>query len=141
MLDTTDEALSPDELKKLRDIGFSAEMVAICRQDPEIVGKSRNSTREVAHMVLARTEMADEDRYDWAVSRHGHFFGALAEGDLERALARADVTNTRLLLATFGRAYLIERVVSEVGTSIQSREEATRWVDGTIERLGDGILL
>lgn len=121
--------LSETELRRLREAGVSAEFMAVVQTDPEEVGRSRNSARERARQML-RTTPDDTHPEDLPLDRYtGDYARALREGNLGEAFIKADIANTRILVALFGREYLTERIAAEDG----DYEYAKRYVDQNIE--------
>ncbi len=139
MSKTDTKRLSTEELDRLRQADVSPEFMAIVRRGPETVGKQRNSTREEARKMLRTTPRDMQASEDLPVRKQGgHYFQALRRGEVGEAFFRADITNTRLMLDTFGRDYIIERMVAE---GEKSPEGAARYVDEQIDRFGDGLIL
>lgn len=137
MPEQDDKRLTMDELDALRDAGFSPEFLTVVRRDPETVGEQRNSAREGARQLLRTDYGPDLERFEDATERKGDYFQRLAQGELAEAFYHADIANTRLLLDTFGRDYLIERLID--GDS-RDPESSARYVDERIDNYGDGII-
>lgn len=128
--------LTDEELKRLRTAEPEPELVAIVRRDPEAIGETRNSARE-----LVRTHLRGEpDLSDLGLRNRletgGHFFGALLDGNLGEAFIRADVSNVRLVLDTFEPAYIEECLIHEEDFS---PEKAKRYLGERIKLYGDKL--
>lgn len=137
MAETQNKRLELDELAVLRDLGASPAFLTVARRDPETIGERRNSAREAARQALRACEDPGDLTREELEGRGGHYFGALLDGEIAEAWFRADITNTRILLDTFGRDYLIERIIAEDG---REPEAAARHVDERVDEYGDGIL-
>jgi len=130
--------LTTEEMDRLRTADVSPELLTIVRRDPETLGHERNSARAQVRSAL-RNRHPEAEGDDLRLNdRGGHYFGALRDGDIGGAFIRADIANTRLLLDTFDRDYLIESLIDGEGWS---SERAARYVDERISEYGDGILL
>lgn len=130
MSESDTKRLSTEELDRLRQADVSPELLTVARQDPEAVGKKRNSAREqMRKMLRAREDTTPPE--DLPVRNYGgDYLEALREGSLAGAFIRADIANIRILLDTFGRDYLIERLIEEEGWT---SERAERYTDERIE--------
>lgn len=113
----TDEPHQAQEelLRAVRESDCSLLLAAVMRvEDPE--GYLNRDARR--HFDHERSKWDGES----FVASSGHYATALYRGDLASAFAHADYSNMALLATAFGRPYLIEAAVSDLGWS----EEGTR---------------
>lgn len=129
-------SLTAEERSRLRTANPSPELMALVQQAPETVGRDRNSARELVRTLLRADEDLQGDALRAELESGGHFFTALLDGYLGEAFVRADITNTRLLLHTFGPVYIEECLIYHEDFST---EEAKRYVQDRIENFGDKL--
>lgn len=133
MSETTTPTLDSEMLAAAREAGADDLFVMVAAVDPDAVEIGRNY---VANEVARACDgVPDEERPEAVgrrVERAGDFMRALWDGDLAKALYRADGTNSRLLFRLLADDVMMSALIEERG----SYESAHSWFHPNAERYG-----